>query len=499
MAQVQINGVSQIQLGSVPDDRLADRYIKANGSRVFTASQSLNGFRLTDLADPVSAQDAATRQYVNDTLLGTFGTATAVGKTLLSAASKTTARAAIDAENLTAKGQPGGYAALDSTGKVPAAQIPTAAALQLSKNDVGLGNVDNTSDASKWSATATIANKTLDTTNAITLRADKLTLWDANDSTRRAQLSAATVLPNIVQTYILPSRSTTLAGTDSIQVITNKIISGELNTFTAVPQDSISGLAGALSARELLSRKGQADGYVPLNSSGKIDAAYLPSYVDDVLEFATKSGFPTVGETGKIYVAKDTQAIYRWTGSAYILLGGDPDQVPGNYAVTIGDGTTTTFVLNHNFRTLDVVIDVWEVATGIEINCDKARTTQNTVALTFATPPSTNAYRVVVLNGGVVPDRSASAASWSTTTVSGAGTLAATANFTFIVLLAAGAAPTLPTAAGNNSRYILKNIHTADRTVSTTAAQTVEGLPSLVLSPGSSAEVVSDGTNWRII
>lgn len=106
-----------------------------------------------------------------------------------------------------------------------------------------------------------------------------------------------------------------------------------------------------------------------------------------------------------------------------------------------------------------------------------------------------------MLNGGVLADRVSStyAASWSTTTVTSAGTLAATTNYTYIVLLAAGAAPTLPTAVGNSSRYILKNVHTADKTVSTTGGQTVEGRSALVLSPGSSAEVVSDGGNWRII
>jgi hypothetical protein len=501
MAQVQINGATQIQLGSVADDRLTDRYIKANGSRVFTANQSLNGFRLTDLADPVSAQDAATRQYVNDTLLGTFGTSTAVGRSVLSATSKAAARAAIDAENSTAKGQPNGFAALDATGKVPVAQIPAAGALQLTKADVGLGNVDNTSDATKWSATVALSNKTLDTTNTVTLRADRFTLWDTNDSTRRARFSAATVTPNTTQIYVLPGNSTTLAGTDSIQIITNKTISGDLNTFSQIPQDAVSGLVSALQARELVTRKGQANGYVPLNSAGKIEAGYLPSFVDDVVEYATKTSFPSVGEVGKIYVALDTQAIYRWTGSVYVLLGGDPDMVPGSYATTIGNGTTTTFVLNHNFQTLDVLVGVWETATGREVNCDKARTTQNTVTLTFAAAPGVNAHRVVILNGGVVADKTLASLvpNWSTSTLSSAGTLSADPNYTYIVLLAAGAAPTLPSAVGNSSRYILKNTHTADRTVATTVAQTVEGLPSLVLSPGASAEVVSDGANWRII
>ena len=53
---------------------------------------------------------------------------------------------------------------------------------------------------------------------------------------------------------------------------------------------------------------------------GKIPTEYLPSYVDDVLEFADFDAFPTTGETGKIYLASDTNKTYRWSGSAYVQL-----------------------------------------------------------------------------------------------------------------------------------------------------------------------------------
>lgn len=46
-------------------------------------------------------------------------------------------------------------------------------------------------------------------------------------------------------------------------------------------------------------------------SSGTIDSARLPSYVDDVLEYAGLTNFPSTGESGKIYVAQDTNKTYR--------------------------------------------------------------------------------------------------------------------------------------------------------------------------------------------
>lgn len=71
---------------------------------------------------------------------------------------------------------------------------------------------------------------------------------------------------------------------------------------------------------EQLANKGQANGYAPLNGSSQIPQQYLPSFVDDVLEFANLAAFPATGETGKIYVAIDTGRQYRWSGSAYVAI-----------------------------------------------------------------------------------------------------------------------------------------------------------------------------------
>lgn len=53
---------------------------------------------------------------------------------------------------------------------------------------------------------------------------------------------------------------------------------------------------------------------------GLIPSAILPSFVDDVLEFDSIEDFPTVGESGKIYIAKDTNITYRWSGTTYVEI-----------------------------------------------------------------------------------------------------------------------------------------------------------------------------------
>lgn len=65
---------------------------------------------------------------------------------------------------------------------------------------------------------------------------------------------------------------------------------------------------------------GVANGVATLGTDGKVPSGQLPSYVDDVLEYENKASLPTKGETGKIYVAKDTNLTYRWSGSAYVEI-----------------------------------------------------------------------------------------------------------------------------------------------------------------------------------
>jgi len=142
----------------------------------------------------------------------------------------------------------------------------------LNKNDVGLSNVDNTSDINKQVSTA-----------------------------------QATADSN-VQAYSIQRANHT--GTQ---------LSSTISDFSSATQS------------EITSQKGIANGIVPLNGSIKIDSTYLPAYVDDVLEFANLASFPVTGTAGIIYIALDTNKTYRWSGSTYVEISGPPantDAVP---------------------------------------------------------------------------------------------------------------------------------------------------------------------------
>lgn len=77
-----------------------------------------------------------------------------------------------------------------------------------------------------------------------------------------------------------------------------------------------------------------ANGVATLDGSGKVPAAQLPSFVDDVIEVSTLANFPVTGESGKIYVALNTNKAYRWSGSTYVYItSGAVDSVAGKTGV----------------------------------------------------------------------------------------------------------------------------------------------------------------------
>lgn len=83
-------------------------------------------------------------------------------------------------------------------------------------------------------------------------------------------------------------------------------------------------------------------------TSGTIDPARLPGYVDDFVEADSFALLPVTGEAGKLYITKNNDSLYRWTGTVYKLLPkGNVDSVNGMTGIvsitdiTGNSGTTT--------------------------------------------------------------------------------------------------------------------------------------------------------------
>lgn len=100
--------------------------------------------------------------------------------------------------------------------------------------------------------------------------------------------------------------------------IADKVSTSTYNSGISSVNSSIKTVSDSLTSFK--NTRGAENGIAPLNSSAQIDSQYLPSYVDDVVEYAQKSSFPTTGEAGKIYVDKTTNLTWRWSGTAYVEI-----------------------------------------------------------------------------------------------------------------------------------------------------------------------------------
>ena len=95
--------------------------------------------------------------------------------------------------------------------------------------------------------------------------------------------------------------------------------------------------------------KGQPNGLASLGSDGKVPASQLPSYVDDVLEFNSLSVFPSTGEYGKIYVAKDTNLTYRWGGTSYVEI---------SKSLALGETSSTAYAGDKGKANRDAIVSL---------------------------------------------------------------------------------------------------------------------------------------------
>ncbi|WP_051140892.1 phage tail protein [Azospirillum brasilense] len=174
-------------------------------------------------------------------------------------------------------------------------------------------------------------------------------------------------------------------------------------TINNVPFDGSAGItinAVDSTARIATSEKGAANGVTPLGSDGKVPASYLPSYVDDVLEFSATGNFPASGETGKIYVATGTNKTYRWSGSGYVEISASPgstDAVPegaANLYFTTARAAAAAPVKTVAGKSGDVTLSKADVGLGsVDNTADSAKAVASAAKLTAA--------RTINLTGGV--------------------------------------------------------------------------------------------------
>jgi hypothetical protein len=145
-------------------------------------------------------------------------------------------------------------------------------AATLVKGDVGLGSVDNTSDATKNAATATLTNKTL-TAPAITsptglVKAD-VGLSNVDNTSDSAKNSATVTLTN--KTLTSPAITTPTG------IVKGDVGLGSVDNTSDAGKPVSTAQQTALNLKQDLTGKGAASGYASLDGGTKVPIAQLPT------------------------------------------------------------------------------------------------------------------------------------------------------------------------------------------------------------------------------
>ena len=190
--------------------------------------------------------------------------------------------------------------------------------------------------------------------------------------------------------------ATTAGKIDDVKVNGSSVVSNKVaNIAMPTKVSQLENDSNFISANQ----KAVANGVASLDANGKIPTAQLPSYVDDVLEYSSKSGFPSTGETGKIYVDQSTNLTYRWGGSAYVEI---------SKSLALGETSSTAYAGDKGKKNRE---DINTLLNDVESLKGRVTVTENNVAstvhVTFSTSSTpdadgyyTKTFSIAELNQG---------------------------------------------------------------------------------------------------
>lgn len=136
-------------------------------------------------------------------------------------------------------------------------------------------------------------------------------------------------------------------------------------------------------------------GLVMLASTAEVQAgtnntkAVTPETLSARTATETRTGLIEIATQAEVNAgADDTRAVTPLKLTAYL------NNLVGGYTALLGNGSATSYVITHNLNTKSIIADFF---LGDEkILVDYARTTANSITVTFGTPPALNSIEVVI-------------------------------------------------------------------------------------------------------
>lgn len=390
----------------------------------------------------------------------------------------------------------------DLTWQVPAsAPVSSVAgktgAVALTKGDVGLTNVDNTSDLGKPISTAIQG-----------------ALNDKADIGALAPVATSGSYDDLIDTPAIPvagtSGSTFAAGNDAR-------ITGAIQASTATTKGDILAATGS-----------SAFNRVGIGSNGQV--LEVDSTQATGLKWATPASAPVssvAGKTGAVTLtASDVSGLSTVaTTGVYTDLTGRPTlsavATSGAYTDLSGRPALTTVATSGSYDdltnkptipTAGTSGSTYAAGNDTRITGAFQTSTVTTKGDLLAGTGSAAINRVPVGADGYVltaDSAEASGVKWSAVaggsgitrsivTVSSNQTASAAANTDYVYIIAGAHTLTLPAAVSNNNMYTIKNRHSASVSLAFNGSENADG-GSITLATNNSVNLVSDGSNWVII
>jgi hypothetical protein len=294
-----------------------------------TSAFSMNSQKITNLADPTSAQDAATKSYVDATASGLDVKASVRVATTEELASPPYAGGVIDGVTLVAGDR---------------ILIKNQSSAQFNGIFVVNSSPNLPSRATDFDTTAEVTAGAFTFVEEGTINADTGWVLTTNGTITLDTTSLAFAQFSGAGTYTA-SNGVLLTGAN----------------FTFAPK---------------------TDGGLQADSSGAS------------LKLQTNSGLAT--SVNGLAVGAGT-GISVSTGTVAVDTADSNGRVTRRYATSIGDTSATSFTITHNLNSLDVIVQVYTNSDGSEVMADISRTGVNTVSVAVASAPTSNQYRVVVV------------------------------------------------------------------------------------------------------